>query len=91
MYLRTDKGERKATGSYYTPDYIVQYIVENTIGELINKRIQEAKKQNKSENEAILKLKILDPAMGSGHFLVGATEFMAEELVEAINRDIKNG
>ena len=28
VYLVTDKGERKATGSYYTPDYIVQYIVE---------------------------------------------------------------
>ena len=34
VYLLTDKGERKATGSYYTPDYIVRYIVENTLAPL---------------------------------------------------------
>ena len=34
VYLLTDNGERKATGSYYTPDYIVRYIVENTLAPL---------------------------------------------------------
>ena len=34
VYLLTDKGERKATGSYYTPDYIVRYIVENSLAPL---------------------------------------------------------
>ena len=34
--LVNDKGERKATGSYYTPDYIVQYIVEHTVGPVLN-------------------------------------------------------
>ena len=70
IYLATDKSERKATGSYYTPDYIVKYIVENTLGPLI---------ENKSPEE-ILELNILDPAMGSGHFLVRATEFLAEAI-----------
>ena len=36
VYLLTDKGERRATGSYYTPDHIVDYIVENTLGPLCN-------------------------------------------------------
>jgi hypothetical protein len=34
VYLVTDRGERKATGSYYTPTYIVDYIVEHTVGPL---------------------------------------------------------
>ena len=39
VYLRTDKGERKATGSYYTPDYVVKHIVENTLAPLRYTRI----------------------------------------------------
>jgi len=71
VFLLTDKGERKATGSYYTPDYIVRYIVENTLAPLC---------AGKTDKE-ILKLKILDPATGSGHFLVGVVDYLAEELI----------
>ncbi|MFZ6016139.1 MAG: hypothetical protein ACOYU0_00710 [Nitrospirota bacterium] len=53
IYLITDKGERKATGSYYTPDYIVEYIVENTLGPVI-----EEKKKNIAEEISELKEKI---------------------------------
>jgi len=65
--LYTDKGERKATGSYYTPDYIVNYIVENTLGPLT---------EDIKDPDDVLTLKVLDPAMGSGHFLVGAIDFI---------------
>ena len=71
VYLLTDKGERKATGSYYTPDGLVRYIVENTLAPLC---------EGKSVDE-ILSLKILDPATGSGHFLVGVVDYLAEELI----------
>ena len=71
VYLLTDNGERKATGSYYTPDYIVRYIVENTLAPLC---------EGKSVDE-IRSLKILDPATGSGHFLVGVVDYLAEELI----------
>ena len=71
VYLLTDKGERKATGSYYTPDGIVRYIVENTLAPLC---------EDKSVDE-ILSLKILDPATGSGHFLVGVVDYLAEKLI----------
>jgi hypothetical protein len=83
VYLETDKGERKATGSYYTPDYIVKYIVSNTVRPLI----EEAKKSSGNMIEAILSLKVLDPAMGSGHFLVEATDYLARALVEALGGD----
>ncbi len=38
IYLATDKGDRKATGSYYTPDYIVNYIVKNTVGPVVDEK-----------------------------------------------------
>lgn len=71
-YLVTDRGERKATGSYYTPDYIVRYIVENTLQPIVDKC---------DNYEQILELNVLDPAMGSGHFLVGVVDFLAEQIL----------
>ncbi|MCD4812864.1 N-6 DNA methylase [bacterium] len=53
---------KKAGGVYYTPTYIVDYIVNNTVGKLL-----EGKTPKQAAN-----LKILDPACGSGSFLIGA-------------------
>ncbi|MDP2766642.1 MAG: N-6 DNA methylase, partial [Candidatus Methanoperedens sp.] len=91
LYLATDKGERKATGSYYTPDYIVNYIVKNTIGPVVDEKRKGAPANNQSLIDATLSVKVLDPAMGSGHFLVGAVEFIAEELLKAAQKDIEAG
>jgi hypothetical protein len=90
VYLETDRGERKATGSYYTPQYIVEYIVAHTLGPLVDEarrrvigRAKEAESdvhragEEQSFIDEVLALKVLDPAMGSGHFLVEATEFLA--------------
>ncbi|MDP6659305.1 MAG: hypothetical protein QGH21_06195, partial [Candidatus Poseidoniia archaeon] len=120
IYLETDRGERKATGSYYTPNYIVEYIVEHTVGPLVRQKLAEAHAAcdtqellgplPESETEesgvspqdygalvaaqpdsmkqdgardaawnAILSLNVLDPAMGSGHFLVGASAGLVSE------------
>lgn len=57
---------RKAGGVYYTPQYIVDYIVKNTVGKLV---------KGKTPKE-ISALKIVDPACGSGSFLLGAFEFL---------------
>jgi type I restriction-modification system DNA methylase subunit len=57
---------KKAGGIYYTPDYIVNYIVKNTVGRLC---------ENKTPKE-IAKIKILDPACGSGSFLLGAYTYL---------------
>ena len=58
-----DKPEvKKAGGVYYTPTYIVDYIVENTVGKLL---------ENKTPKSAA-KLRIVDPACGSGSFLIAA-------------------
>ena len=84
VYLVTDRGERKATGSFYTPDYIVKYIVEQTLKPLLDETFARwADRQNVTEKDLIndvLSLNVLDPAMGSGHFLVEAMEYIARYL-----------
>jgi hypothetical protein len=64
-----DKPEvKKAGGVYYTPTYIVRYIVENTVGKLV---------EGKTPAQ-VAKLTILDPACGSGSFLIGAYQFLLD-------------
>ncbi len=64
-----DKPEvKKAGGVYYTPTYIVDYIVENTVGKLLEK----------STPVKAAKLRILDPACGSGSFLIGAYQYLLD-------------
>ena len=57
---------KKSGGVFYTPQYIVNYIVENTVSEKIKKLTP----------EQIKEIKILDPACGSGSFLVGTYNFL---------------
>jgi len=76
-----DPNERKLSGSYYTPDDVVEYIIKNTIQPKIDKIISET--IDKGEQiEKILSLNILDPSMGSGHFLIAAVNYIAKRLCE---------
>ncbi|OEJ15504.1 methyltransferase [Brachyspira hampsonii] len=67
---------RKAGGVYYTPEYIVDYIVENTVGEAIRGK----------KPEEIANIKILDPACGSGSFLLGAYKYLLNYHIEYYNK-----
>ncbi|PSG99094.1 MAG: hypothetical protein BRC29_03130 [Nanohaloarchaea archaeon SW_7_43_1] len=80
VYLTNESDERKATGSYYTPEYIVEYIVENTVGPKVEDKIEESDSEDLLDH--VLDLNICDPAMGSGHFLTEATSFIARRLIE---------
>jgi len=92
VYLTTGSGERKATGSYYTPEYIVEYIVENTLEPLVDDiRADLAGRSARGDDrgfaaefaDQVFELKILDPAMGSGHFLTSAIDYLAREIIDA--------
>jgi len=78
-YYMSSSGARKSTGSYYTPKQLTTYLVKETLGPLCT---EEDTEKLKSSSE-ILSLKIVDPAMGSGAFLVQATNFVAEKLLKA--------
>lgn len=62
---------RKAGGVYYTPKYIVDYVVERTIGRLLKGKCP-------GRRGATSKLKIVDPACGSGSFLLGAYQYLLD-------------
>jgi hypothetical protein len=108
--------ERKNTGSYFTPQHIVKYIVAQTVGPLLEEKFaaaapklraaqREYHDQRKYETEVnlppvlrkaeeivfkkhadvvreLLDVKVLDPAMGSGHFLVETVDFITDRVLD---------
>ena len=84
VYLVTDRGERKITGSYYTPDYVVKYMVEQTLGPVLSEATAAlgASPNDAEKIRAVLAVNVLDPSMGSGHFPVEVMEYIARYLVE---------
>ena len=67
--LKSGQAHRKEQGIYYTPTYVVDFIVKNTVGNVLkNKKI--------NPNE----IKVLDPACGSGSFLIKAFDYLSEAL-----------
>ena len=123
VYLSNDKADRKASGSYYTPDPIVKYIVAQTVGPVLEAKLDTLRPEfravrktfdrylanekarpspgvdpkdtaslrrfvdektfntHKDLVERLFDLKTLDPAMGSGHFLVESVDFITDRLL----------
>jgi adenine-specific DNA-methyltransferase len=78
-----DKPEvKKAGGVYYTPKYIVDYIVKNTVGTLLG-----TDKGSPRTPGEIEKIKILDPACGSGSFLLGAYQLLLDYHLDYYTRE----
>jgi len=68
--------QRKTTGSYYTPDSLVQALLDSALDPVLDKTEAEADDPAK----ALLKLSVIDPACGSGHFLLAAARRIATRL-----------
>ncbi len=77
LTLSRTSTRRKATGSFYTPRALTEFVVRRTLTPLV---------EGKSADQ-ILQLRIVDPAMGSGAFLVAACRFLAEGCEQAMIRD----
>ena len=122
LALVNTRQERKSSGSYYTPDYIVEYIVEQAVGPVLAEHTQRFKdllpqwaatrreyeryqrnayegagtlqkrlaEQENEVVESLLDLKVLDPAMGSGHFLVEAVDFLTDGLIKVLENHREN-
>lgn len=69
---------RKTSGSYYTPDSLVQQLLDSALDPVVDDTIRG--RSFAEAEQAILDLKICDPAVGSGHFLVGAAHRLARHL-----------
>lgn len=105
---RLNRHSRKTGGSYYTPDDLVRLVVERTVGGLLQKRQAdfESAKQKRQKGKITdadlraadsasraLGIKVCDPAMGSGHFLVSLVDYLADWAlaeISAAEEEIKN-
>jgi len=78
--LRTAAGnERKKSGSYYTPDSLVQCLLDSALEPVIADRVKSAKTPAERA-EAVLSITVCDPAVGSGHFVIAAAHRLARHL-----------
>ncbi len=101
--VRPNVFARKGSGSYYTPDDLVEVILKETVGPLVEtcteafaKKAKSARRSRRELNarladlkrldpaERLLELKICDPAMGSGHFLVSLVDYLADSVIAAL-------
>lgn len=82
--------DRKTTGSYYTPPQLVQQliktaldpIIEEKVGSALDSQFSDQATKIKHYEQTLLSLKIVDPACGSGHFLLAAARRIAKELAK---------
>ena len=77
--------ERKSTGSYYTPDELVRELIRTALEPVLEERLREAGWRDgagdaQAAREAILSIRVVDPACGSGHFLLAAARRLGQEL-----------
>ena len=103
IVIRPNVYARKDSGSFFTPQELVDLIVDRTLKPLAEERLaafEEKSTELKSDRrpkaeryaelrkldpaEAVLDLKVLDPAMGSGHFLVTAVDFLSDYIAELV-------
>ena len=92
-YAQLAGNERKTTGSYYTPDSLVQCLLDSALDPVVEERL--AGKTGKEAEQALLSIKVCDPSVGSGHFLIGAAHRLAQRLAdirageEALSPDVQ--
>lgn len=77
--VNTAGNDRKTSGSYYTPDALVQELIKSALDPVIEQRLAE---RPESPVEALLAIRVIDPACGSGHFLLAAARRLAEKLAQ---------
>ena len=101
--VRPNPYARKDSGSFYTPQELVDLIIDQTLKPLVEERrrafedrANELKSDHRPQDErraeleqldpaeAVLDLKVLDPAMGSGHFLVSAVDFLSDYIAHLV-------
>ena len=103
VQVRLNPYARRDSGSFYTPQDLVDLILDQTLGPLVDERLAafetraadlRSDRRSKAARlaelreldpaESVLDLKVLDPAMGSGHFLVSAVDFLTDYIADLI-------
>ena len=75
-------GGRKSSGSYYTPRELVQELIGSALVPVMEQRLKDAGRDPVAQEQALLSMTVIDPAAGSGHFLLAAARRIARELAK---------
>ncbi len=77
IYLHDRSGTRKHSGSYYTPEIVVEHLLEEALISALNRHFEHLREKDETEAaERFFNFRVADIAMGSGHFLVAAIDLM---------------
>ncbi|MBN1215715.1 MAG: N-6 DNA methylase [Candidatus Lokiarchaeota archaeon] len=74
--------ERKSTGSYYTPKELIDILIRTTLQPLVEDRLKNIENDINEKENAILDIKVCDPACGGGTFLLAALDYLGKYLAE---------
>lgn len=101
VYFHTASGERKATGSYFTPKVVVDHLIETSIVPALTEHLQKiagylSKGDAAAASREFFDFRVVDLAMGSGHFLVAAVDkiealmrtFLTEHTVPGVTEEL---
>lgn len=81
IYLHNRSGARKASGSYYTPTFVVEHLLERSLVPALNAHFERLDAMSEAEAaEAFFDFRVADIAMGSGHFLIAAIDTMEKRM-----------
>ena len=99
IYLHDQSGTRKTSGSFYTPDFVVEHLLDQTLEPALNGHLEKLSSLDKaSRAEQFFAFRVADIAMGSGHFLVAAidrievrlTKWLEENPMPHIAKELAN-
>jgi N-6 DNA Methylase len=98
VFFVNGRSKRKACGAFYTPDFIVKYIVAHTVGPVLARKLERLASESGNAGEplanglfeSLFDFKVIDPAMGSGHFLVEAANFITDRLLQFLRQHPQN-
>jgi len=97
LRLISDRAVRNVSGTFYTPPAIVEYLIANTVGPVLDEKLNALRRDfrwaelrpshsnGKAGDRREFDLRVIDPAMGCGHFLVEAVDFIAGRLLEFLH------
>lgn len=103
IYFHSASGERKATGSYFTPSFAVNYLLDQALEPVLQKHLEEVRNLVESGEptervaEKLFDFRVIDPSMGSAHFLVAAVDrvstafaqFLTEHELPGVARELE--
>ncbi|SES04836.1 Eco57I restriction-modification methylase domain-containing protein [Corynebacterium cystitidis] len=103
IYFHSASGERKATGSYFTPSFAVDYLLDNALEPVLERHLAKVKaaldagEPTEKVGEMLFDFRVIDPSMGSAHFLVAAVDrigaafldFLTNNELPSVSRELE--